>query len=154
MKKANLIIALAFEGIGIWVIIDSCRLELQTLNDPGAGFFPFFLGILLCLLGLPVCISSLKNFGSADVRKEAEEIKYTITLKKFGAVIAFLIGYAVLIDILGSLITFFLFFWGLLWVANPRRWLFISGFSALVAALSYLIFVILLQVPFPAGILR
>ncbi len=153
MKKANLIIALAFEGIGIWIIIESCRLGIKTLNDPGAGYFPFILSILLCLLGLPVFISSLKNFGSADVRKEAEEIKYT-ALKKTAPIIASLVGYAVLLNILGSLITFFLLSWGLFWIANPRRWLFVSGLSGLAAALSYLIFVILLQVPFPVGIWR
>jgi len=153
MKKANLIIGLVLEGIGIWIIIESCGLGIKTLNDPGAGFFPLVLAILLCLLGLPVIISSLKNFGSADVRKEPEEIKYT-TFKKIGAVIGSLIGYAVFLNILGSLITFFLLLWGLFWMGNPRRWLFVSGLSALVAALSYLLFVFLLQVPFPAGIWR
>jgi putative tricarboxylic transport membrane protein len=153
MRKANLIIALVFEGIGVWIIIESCRLGIKTLNDPGAGFFPLILAILLCLLGLPVIISSLKNFGSADVRKEPEEIKYT-TFKKIGAVIGSLIGYAVFLNILGSLLTFFLLLWGLFWMGSPRRWLFVSGLSALVAALSYLLFVILLQVPFPAGVWR
>lgn len=153
MKKENLIIALAFEGLAIWMIVDSCRLGIQTLNNPGAGYFPFILGILLCLFGLPVFISSLKNFGRAEVRKEAEEIKYPI-LEKTGPVIASLIAYAVLLEILGFLITFFLLSWLLFWIANPRRWLFVSGLSALIAALSYLIFIIVLQVPFPRGIWR
>jgi putative tricarboxylic transport membrane protein len=153
MKKENLIIALTIEGIGIWMIIGSCGLGIQTLNNPGAGYFPFILSILLCLLGLPVLIGSLRNFVHAEVGEKAEGLKHVI-LTKIGPIIASLVAYAVLLDILGSLITFFLLSWLLFWIANPRRWLFVTGLSTLVVAACYLIFIVLLQVPFPRGIWR
>jgi putative tricarboxylic transport membrane protein len=154
MKKANLSIALVFAGIGVWVIIESYRLGIQTLRDPGAGSFPLLLGIALCLLALALCIDFLKHSSRTDTWKEAEKIKNKINLKISVAVISFLIGYAALLEILGFLITSFFFMWGLFWIANPRRWLFVSGSAALVTGVAYIVFVVLCQVSFPAGIWR
>lgn len=150
MKKGNLVIALILEAIGVLIIVESFKLEIKSLNDPGAGFFPLILAISLCLLGLPICINALRK-SVTDTGKEAE---VKPPFGKIATVIGSLAGYAVFLNILGSLITIFLLLWGLFWMGNPRRWFFVSGLSALVAVLSYVLFVVLLQVPFPAGILR
>ena len=91
--------------------------------------------------------------NNAEAGKESED-KISVPFGKIGAVIASLIGYGVLLEVLGSLVTFFLLLWGLFWMGHPRKWILVSGLSAFVAALSYLLFVIILQVPFPTGIWR
>lgn len=151
MKRGNLIIALILEGLGIWVMVDSLGLGLQKLNDPGPGLFPFLLGGLLCLLSLPLCIEFLRK---GDIGKEEEGVEYSTDFKKLCTATAYLIGYILLLDILGFLITSFLFLFGLFWIGNPRKWLFVAGFSAGVVALAYIVFVVLLQLHFPTGILR
>lgn len=155
MKKATLIAAFILEGMGVLVIFFAYRLGLQSLANPGAGLYPFLLGILLCLLAMPTCISSLNEFRKAGVEsKEGRGLEYHANLKKLWAPIASLCGYFLLLDILGFLLTSFIFLFLLFLMGNPRRWVFPSLFSAGVVALAYLIFNILLQVPFPAGVWR
>ena len=151
MRRGNLIIALVLEGLGIWVMLDSYGLGLQKLSDPGPGLLPFLLGGFLCLLSLPICIEYLRKI---DRGKEEKGGEYPIDFKKLCTATAYLIGYILLLDILGFLITTFLFLFGLFWIGNPRKWLFVAGFSAGVVALTYIVFVVLLQIHFPAGILR
>jgi putative tricarboxylic transport membrane protein len=150
MGKGDMVIIFILEGLGIWVIIDSYRLGLQTVSDPGSGLFPFLLGVVLCLLGLPGLIGCLKYSSNIGTFKEERGIGRGGNLKRLGAATACLVGYALLLNKLGYAITTFLFLFGLLWIGYPRRWLFISGFSIVVTILSYLIFDVLLEIPFPS----
>jgi putative tricarboxylic transport membrane protein len=156
MKKGNLIFALLLEGLGIWITIDSYRMGIKTLSDPGAGLFPFLLGVVLCFLVLPICITSLKDLkkaGKAVADQEKLSI-YGAGLKKIVATMVLLIGYFALLDILGFFATTFLFLSGLFWIGYPRRWLLVLVISAITVILSYLIFSILLKTPFPRGFLN
>jgi hypothetical protein len=152
IKRANLIIALALEAFGILIIIECFKFEIKTLNDPGAGFFPILLAVAMCLLALPILIDALKR-SNGDKGKKAQGLGH-VPFGKIAIVLGALAGYAVFLNFLGSLLTFFFFMFGLFWMGNQRRWLFVSGVSALVAALAHLLFVTLLQVPFPPGIWR
>jgi putative tricarboxylic transport membrane protein len=154
MKIGNLIIAFSLEGLGIFLIIESYKLRLQTFSDPGAGLFPFLLGILLCLLTIPLCISSIASLMKVEKGKEKKELEYLPNLKEIGVAFTCLVGYMLLLEKLGFLITSFLFLFVLFLIGNPRRRLFIFLFSVLVTFGAYLIFSILLQVPFPSGFLR
>ena len=152
MKRANLVIALALEAFGILIIVECFKLEIKTLNDPGAGFFPVILAVAMCLLALPILIGALRKSG-ADAGKRTPGAG-RIPFGKIAVVMGALAGYALFLNLLGSLLTFFFYMFGLFWMGNQRRWLFVSGVSALVAALAHLLFVTLLQVPFPPGIWR
>ena len=153
MKKGELIVAFVLEGLGIWITIDSYKLGLQTFSDPGSGIFPFLSGILLCILVLPICINCLKELRKVNIMIEERMVSYQ-DLKKRGAVLACLIGYFLFLNILGFLITTLLFLYGLFWIGNPRRWLFVLVFSVVVSALSYIIFDLLLEISFPSGFFR
>jgi hypothetical protein len=75
-------------------------------------------------------------------------------IKQFGVVVAFLIGYFFLLDLLGFLVDTFLFLFGLFYMGYPRKLLRVTILSLLVAALVYLIFNTLLQVQFPLGFIN
>jgi hypothetical protein len=81
MKRGNLIVAFILEGFGIWVIIDSYRMGLKSFSDPGPGLFPFYLGILLCLLSFPICINSLREYRKANVVKQEKGSEFKKGLK-------------------------------------------------------------------------
>ena len=149
MEIGYIISIFVLEGLGVWIIIDSYSLGIGNFNNPGPGLFPLLLGIVLCLIGLPGFISSLKYIMTGDRIKEVKSIEYTDNLKKIGTVIFFLLGYALLLNILGFLIASFLFMVGLFWIGNPRRWLLVFGSSLISTILTYLVFVVLLQMPFP-----
>jgi putative tricarboxylic transport membrane protein len=149
MERGNIVIIVVLEGLGIWVIIDSYRLGLQTIENPGAGLFPFLQGVLLCLVGLQILISSLKSSSDIDTVKKERGIEPKANLKRVGAATACLVGYALLLEKLGYAITTFLFLFGLLWIGYHRRWLFVFEVSIVVTILSYLLFDVFLKVPFP-----
>jgi len=151
-KKANIVIVLLIELFGILIIIESFKLEIGTINNPGAGFFPFFLAMAMCSLCFPVLINSIKESDAlyekiAQKSGEGPFWKVVVTL-------GLMMVYAVFLDTLGSLITFFLLMVGLFWIGNPHRWRFVLGMSALVAILANLLFITILKVPFPPGIWR
>lgn len=156
MKKGNLLFALLLEGLGIWMTIDSYRMGVKTLSDPGAGLFPFLLGIVLCFLAFPICITSLKDLKKVEkaVAGEGKLSMHGAGLSKIVATMVLLTGYFALLDILGFFVTTFLFLSGLFWIGYPRRWLLVLVSSAITVILSYLVFSILLKTPFPRGFLN
>lgn len=156
MEKGKLIVAFVLEGLGIWVIADSYRMGPKSFNNPGPGLYPFILGVLLCLLAIPLCAGSLKDFRKVNtINKEGRGATGSQGhLKELGVAIACLFSYYLFLEVLGFLLTSFLFLFGLFWIGNPRKWLLISLSSALTVGLAYLVFSIILKTPFPSGLLR
>jgi putative tricarboxylic transport membrane protein len=154
IEKGNLIVALALQVFGVIISIYSHQIGLQNLADPGPGLYPFLLGILLFFLSFPLAIGSLKTLRSfKNKRKKETNGEYRANFKKLLIPTAYMIGYFLFFDLLGFLIASFLFLFGLFLFGYPRQWVMACLFSAVVVCLSYLVFYILLQVPFPAGLL-
>src|SRR3954470_5442513 len=65
-KSAELVVAALFLALGAIVMWDSWRLGARWAGDgPQAGYFPFYIGLL-------VCLASVANFVQAFVsRKDA-----------------------------------------------------------------------------------
>jgi len=154
MKTWDIILSFTIQGVGLWVIVGSYRLGLQTFTDPGPGLFPFLLGAVLCLFSGPICINSVKELRDFNIATEWKAAEDRGGLIKLGVAVACLSGFLLLLNVLGFLITCFIFLFGLFWLGNPRRWLFVFMFSAIMAILSYIIFNIILQIPFPQGLFR
>jgi putative tricarboxylic transport membrane protein len=151
VKKGELIVGTVISVIGIWVAIDSYAMGLQTISNPGPGFLPFVLGILLFALAIPICIRSLEP--RMVTAKKDTSVKNLSILIKITIVVASLSGYLVALDTVGFPITAFLFLFILFWMGYPRKWLFISGMSIALVAFAWVIFGHLLQTPFPMGFL-
>lgn len=47
MRKADLIVCLAWIFLAIWAIFQSIKLNLGKLNDPGPGFLPFLSSVVI-----------------------------------------------------------------------------------------------------------
>jgi putative tricarboxylic transport membrane protein len=148
-KRANLIFSAALELLGILVIIESFKLGFQTFSNPGPGLFPFILGTLLCLLVSPTLIGALKGSETGEGIKE----EYPTNLKKLIVVTACFLGFFFFLDTLGFLIITFFFLFGLFWIENPGKWLYVLALSVLVDAFAYLVFGVLLEISFPTGLL-
>ncbi len=155
MRIGEFVAGGSLAGLGVLVIIFSSRLGLQRLSDPGPGLYPFLLGILLCILVIPVCVGSLmKRKLSAQGESEAKPSESKANLTKLTIPIFSLIGYFLLLEFFGFLITSFLFLLGLFWYGHPRQWRLVLLFPFFVVIASYFIFQVLLQVPFPPGLWR
>jgi putative tricarboxylic transport membrane protein len=133
-------------------IIESFRMGIGTMEQPGMGFMPFAASGLLCALSLLLLVRAAfkKEEGAASGSARADfPVKALIVLIT-------LVIYAVIIPRLGYLIITFLlmpFLFGAM-ERNGRKGLIRSAIISLITAVaSYYLFAVLLKCPFPAGIL-
>ena len=129
------------------VMIGSVRLKLDDVHNPGPGFMPFFLGLLLGIL-------SILSFFFPDSRKKVAAFwndwqKGQSTFYMFAGVI----GYLFLFKILGFYIDTFLFMVYLLKLSGEKGYKRPLLISLLTLGVTYLLFYKLLFIPFPRGLL-
>ena len=150
MKYAGLIGAIFWLAIGMALSIYSTRYEIGSLVQPGPGFFPLGLGMLLTLLSLGVALGQVKRF-SLDAARPAppgergwKKVAYTVSILAVAALFFERAGY---------LLTFFLLVLLLMRVAGGQSWkrIFLVAFGAALGV--YTVFVLLLEQPLPRGLL-
>jgi putative tricarboxylic transport membrane protein len=145
--------SLAWLLIGIYVAISAYRLGLGSFHQPGPGFIFFMASIILAILSaIDLCNTF---FGQSKREKEGEENPVWSGLR-WQKVLLVLIGmviYIYLFKFLGFLASTFLLMIFLFKAVEPTRW-WISILSSLITIfISYGIFSLWLNVPFPIGIL-
>ncbi len=112
--------SLVWLGIAILICIHSLRLSLGTFRNPGPGFLSFFAALIVGVLALVVFLQSGRISPSAEKSKplwmdQSRGRKMVLT-------VAALIGYAVIMNYLGFLLSTFVFLVFLLRVIEPQRW--------------------------------
>ena len=132
---------------GLFFVLGGMKLKFGTVSDPGPGFFPLIVALILTLSGLLTLakglIRSLKPVSGISWEKQA-----LMTASVF--------FYGFLLDLSGFLIsTFILMFtlFGLL-IKGKSRWYKVFFFAAAAALASWLLFSVALKVPFPSPSLR
>lgn len=131
--------------LSLYVSVESWRLGLGTYVRPGPGFFPFYSSLLLGVLAL---ILTLRAFRGALERGEAWGRWINILLVSLA-----MLGFALLLNHLGFLVTAFLFIWFLLQGVERRGWIVSVGAASLTALAAYATFELWLRAQLPAGIL-
>jgi putative tricarboxylic transport membrane protein len=137
--------------VGFYVAAGAIRLGVGSVDKPGAGFI--FLWLAVILAGLAV-IDLVNNIIKND-RKSAIQ-KPLWKGFRWGKVILVLAGvgvYAIVLDILGFIVSTFLVLLFLFKVVEPFKWRDAIIGSVLTIAVVYAVFGIWLKVPFPSGIL-
>jgi Tripartite tricarboxylate transporter TctB family len=80
--KVEAVVAFLIFILGVTVITGSWKLGSGWTSDgPGAGYFPFYIGILLCIAGLGVLYQSL--FGknkNTDIFVDNEQLKLVLSV--------------------------------------------------------------------------
>jgi putative tricarboxylic transport membrane protein len=130
------------------VCIESLRLGVGTLQEPGQGFMAFGGSILLGVLSL---ILFVKTF----FKKEKERIEPSFTgrlWRRTFVVLGSLVAYAKLMPVLGYLISTFFLMGFLLWVVRGTKWWGVVLFSLLTTLITYFVFSVWLQGQFPEGL--
>ncbi len=151
MKNRDLHSSMFWMGFGVLFVVGSLQQGLLRKGIPGPGFLPFILGIVLMGLSLMILIPALsKKEESIEGRhffpeKDSPKKLLFTLICSFGYVIS--LGYA------GYLLATFLFMLFISRGMESHSWktLFILAISTSI--LSYLLFVILLEVQLPPGIL-
>lgn len=153
LKQSDVLGAVVFFLFGLVTAILSLQMPIGTLRAAGSGLFPLCLGILL--MGLSVGYIGKVLWGAKE--KEKEQICAPEGPGSPLVVVAFLgiIALAtLLLNTLGYAIVSFLLMAALLRLLGLKRWLLNLSLSVLTAAGSQTVFVYLLKIPLPEGILR
>lgn len=147
MRKNDLISSLFFSVCGLLITVGSLRMPIGRLGEPGPGFLPLTVGILLALMSLTLFINSLrlkmtdqKVFGLD--RKEQFRV-FTTSLS--------LIIYAVALRPLGFVLVTFILLVFLFRVIGKLNWKISIAGPILTTLFFYLLFDVWLEVQFPMG---
>jgi putative tricarboxylic transport membrane protein len=147
MKKADLITGIVLLILSGLVIGEALRMPPSASFGPGAGFLPFWVGVILAVLAVLL----LASVWTRQVTK-----KDTISpfpgkkaLLAVTGVLGGLAAYIFLIEVLGFLVDTFLYVAFLLGVVERERWR-MTVFVALFTTVGlYVIFQVLLTIGLP-----
>jgi putative tricarboxylic transport membrane protein len=149
VKRNDLIGGFFFLGAGIFFAVYSRSVDIGTMEEPGPGFLPLWAGILLAVM-------SAILLGKTFFRKFEKGEPFfpeRDSWKRVGMVVASLILYNLLLKPLGFILVTFLFVAFLVRFIFPQSWLRTSVTAALATAGAQFVFVTLLEINFPKGLL-
>jgi putative tricarboxylic transport membrane protein len=132
--------------IGVVTAWSSMQLAMGSFKRPGPGFLPFGLACILIVLAVALIASRWKK-GSGRIPFWPERT----WLRPLLGSLAFAL-YALLIGLIGFLLTTFVFMILWMWVIEGISWRQIATVSTGVTLVLYLIFSYFLEVPLPGGI--
>ena len=150
MSRADRISGFFWLFFAILVCIESKRLGLGTLHQPGPGFLFFYASIALGLMSLVVLIRAWMD-------KEAAETKLTIfggqNVSKIVLVLISVFLYAIFMETVGFILVTLLLFIFLLGFIEKKKWWYTLFVSVVVTVIAYLIFEVWLKSQLPRGFL-
>ena len=149
MKRANLAAAIGMLLMAGFILFESRALSFGTFRVPHTGFFPKIVVGLLLLLSLCCLAQTLRD---KTIERPTEKIP-TDGWFRIGATLATLIGFALLLEWLGFLLSTFLLMVLLLRAIEAPKWPKVIVVALVTALVSYGLFAWLLGVPLPAGVL-
>ena len=150
MKSSNLVSVIFWLVVGLLLSFWSTLYQIGSLTQPGPGFYPLGLGILLIFFSLILLGQGIRL---SQTTKKVSPFSISGDWKRVGYVVLVLLLLTFFFETIGYLSTFFLLIMLLMAGAGLRNWkriLLVAFFSALGV---YLVFVLLLQQPLPRGFL-
>lgn len=126
----------------------SLQLPLGQMQEPGAAVFPLIAGVLLLLGAVATLWEGWKMQGAEQV-----EFPAGADLKRLLCLVGLLLAYFIALPWLGQLIGSMLFCVLLMRVLSNLAWPRIVVYSAVMTAALYGVFIHLLKVPMPRGVL-
>jgi putative tricarboxylic transport membrane protein len=148
--RALPITVLCFLILGIVYLIGSLNLGIGSATSPGAGLYPFFIGITLISLALPLFLLSIKQ--KEPQQSQEEGFPKGKDLKRVVALALTFVFFAIFLKPLGYWVCGTALMGASLKLLGMQSWGKIVSISILTTAISYFLFVSLLQVPIPLGI--
>lgn len=156
MRRYDQVTSLAFLVLAVYVGYGSVKLGLGTANVPGPGFLPFWGSVFLGTWAVALFVYAILSHDPAyDARPEIWPPR---GVRRAWLVMLALLTYAVLLPVLGYLITTFLLM-VLLFSAVGRTPTTVGAlvvgtlaYALVVIAVTYVVFNVWLMARFPTGI--
>ena len=144
MTRSDRLIGSLFFLFGCLVVLEASKLEFTSSYGAGSGFFPFWLGVTIAILGAVVTLYAWRNPAGAE-----SSAPVTWPVKKLMA-LALCLGFVLTLERIGFVTAFSILVVFLLKLEGENWPKAVS--VALAAGMSfYLFFIRLLAVNLPAG---
>ena len=150
MGRGNFISGSFWFIVSVFFTIESYRLGLGSLNQPGPGFLFFWAGIFLGILSLSLLVEAWRKRPKGDKK----EIFDKRNLGKIALVLIATFLYAILIEKLGFILMTVALLIFILGLIEKKGWLFTVSTSVIITAAAYLVFQAWLKTRLPEGILE
>ena len=140
-KSAEIAVAAVFFLLGAIVVYDSARLGARWAEDgPQPGYFPFYIGLIVCLSAVVNLVLALLNRRDRDrIFVEAGQLKLVLAVLVPTALYVALIGWT------GMFIAFFM-----RWLGKYPWWK-VAAVSIGNSVAFFVIFEVWFKVPLPKG---
>ena len=140
------VVAAVFLLVGVWICFEALQVPVGNLRMPGAGFFPLVLGVTLSALAIIL-------FGTEWVSRETGSTRIWPDRPEVLYVTGILVLAVWLFDRAGFLLAMSVFLVVSIKVLGRGRWLTALVTAVIGSVTSYWVFVRLLQISLPSGIL-
>jgi len=149
MRRAEQITCLFWLALAGALCVASIQLKVGTPSEPRSGFLPFGTGLLLGIL-------ALFHLVRITFRKDEKEepLLGKVRWRRGACVVASLVIYALLLPLLGYLLSTFFLMAILFSIYERKKWWVVGSAGLLVVLVTYLVFHHWLKVQFPAGFFR
>jgi putative tricarboxylic transport membrane protein len=147
VKSAEIALALLFLALGAIVVYDSARLGAKWADDgPQTGYFPFYIGLIVCAAALVNLISALAIPKEKDKTfVEVGQLKLVLAVLVPSALYVGLIGWLGIYVASAVFIAFFM-----RWLGKYPWWKTVAV-SAGNSVVFFLIFEVWFKIPLPKG---
>ena len=118
MRWVKLYCSLFWILFSIVTCLEASRLNMGGFHEPGPGFFPFSIGIVIAILALIALFQSIREKKEGAAPQSRESFRWWNIVVIIGALMA----YTLSLEKIGFLINTFLFMVLLLKVVEPQTW--------------------------------
>jgi putative tricarboxylic transport membrane protein len=147
--RSDIAVAAILLALAGYIFLAASALPFGTARVPQTAFFPKTLAVLLAILSLVVLAQALAGKRATF---DADKIG-SAGWFRIGASLATLIGFALVLQPLGFLLSTFLLMVCLLRAIDAQSWGKVIAVALATSLLTYGLFAWLLGVPLPAGVL-
>lgn len=134
-------------GLSVLYLALSFQMPMGRVRQPGAGVFPVISGFLLLLGSVSAIWEGFKLRKSEEI-----ELPTGSDLYRLLTVLGGILGYLILLPILGQLVSSTIFCFVLIRALSSLPYWRVILYAIIMAGLAYLLFVRLLMLPMPVGI--
>jgi hypothetical protein len=144
------IVAACVVALGALVVVEARRLGAEWTSDgPGAGYFPFYVGLILVVCGAAILVQSLKaRAADSEVFVDSVQLKRVLSVLVPSAI------YVGAIMVLGIYVASALFIALFMVVLGKYPWLKAAAIGVAVNALFFVMFEVWFKVPLYKGSLN
>jgi putative tricarboxylic transport membrane protein len=146
MRRADAASAVFWMAVGAGVVYAGYDLGLGSVQDPGAGFILFWVGLGILALAVAVLVAAAT---SAPAGAEATPARGRPV--KVALVLLALVAYAYALPHLGFVLTTTLVLIFLFKIVEPQSWSVAIGGALASAVMAYVLFKVWLGAQLPAG---